>query len=209
MAVGLSDELIGYLSQRPQSQSPAAKLTELVTDALVFQQGRMFEGVPAVQDLRAAVQRSDAAQREHRVVYEQRGRLLSEPRQNWTEPAILGVTEDQNLPPILLLAWKRHKIQTWTWHEGAICREIDSFLYSFISAPVRLVENGSISFLHCTFTLLYFSSDLMTLFSLIDHSFTTIIFWHIYCQCAIKIFLFTPHCWPYNARFPVMFEILT
>lgn len=85
-------------------KSPSAKLTELVTDALVLQQGGIFEGVPAVQDPRAAAQRSDAAQREHRVVYEQRGGLLSEPRQDGAETAILGVTEDQNLSPILLLA---------------------------------------------------------------------------------------------------------
>lgn len=63
-------------------KSPAAALTELVTDALVLQQGRVLEGVTAVQDPRAPTQRSDAAQRQHRVVYEQRGRLLSEPCQN-------------------------------------------------------------------------------------------------------------------------------
>ncbi|TNN64332.1 hypothetical protein EYF80_025462 [Liparis tanakae] len=89
IALTENHELIGYLSQRLRSQSPAAELTELVADALVLQQDRMLEGVPAVQDLRAAVQRSDAAQREHRVVDEQRGRLLSEPRHNGTEPAIL------------------------------------------------------------------------------------------------------------------------
>lgn len=72
--------MITYL--KATIKPPAAKLTELVTDALVLQQGGMVEGVPAVQDSRAAAQRSDATQRQHRVVYEQRGRLLPEPRQN-------------------------------------------------------------------------------------------------------------------------------
>lgn len=83
-------------------------LTELVTDALVLQQGGMLEGVPAVQDPGAPAQRGDAAQRQHRVVDEQGRRLLSEPSQHWAVAAVLGVTEDQNLPSILLLAWKTH-----------------------------------------------------------------------------------------------------
>lgn len=94
--------MITYL--KATIKSPAATLTKLVADALVLQQGRVFEGVPAVQDPRAPAQRSDAAQRQHCVVYEQGGRLLSEPRQDRAVAAILGVTEDQNLPPILLLA---------------------------------------------------------------------------------------------------------
>lgn len=75
-------------------KSPAATLTKLVADALILQQGGVFEGVPAVQDPRASIQRSNAAQRQHRVVYEQRGRLLSEPCQNGTITTILRVTED-------------------------------------------------------------------------------------------------------------------
>lgn len=63
-------------------KSPAATLTKFITDALVLQQGGVFEGVPAVQDPRAPAQSSNAAQRQHRVVYKQRGRLLSDPRQN-------------------------------------------------------------------------------------------------------------------------------
>lgn len=55
------------------------KLTELVTDALVLQQGWVVEGVPAVQDPGVAAQRGDAAQRQHRVVDKQRGRLLPQP----------------------------------------------------------------------------------------------------------------------------------
>lgn len=93
-------------------KSPAATLTELVADALILQQGGVFEGVPAVQDPCAPAQCSDAPQRQHCVVYEQWRRLLSEPRQNWAISAILGVTEDQYLPPIFLLAWKTHTIQT-------------------------------------------------------------------------------------------------
>lgn len=57
----------------------AAKLTELVADALVLQQRRVLEGVPAVQDPRVGAQGGDAAQRQHRVVYQQRGRLLPQP----------------------------------------------------------------------------------------------------------------------------------
>lgn len=75
-------------------KSPAATLTKLVADALILQQGGVFEGVPAVQDPRASIQRSNAAQRQHRVVYKQRGRLLSEPCQNGTVTTILRVTED-------------------------------------------------------------------------------------------------------------------
>lgn len=64
----------------------------------------MLEGVPAVQDPRAAAQRGDAAQRQHRVVDEQGGRLRPEARQNRAEAAVLRVAEHQNLPPVLLLA---------------------------------------------------------------------------------------------------------
>lgn len=74
--------------------SPAAKLTKLVADALVLQQGGVLEGVTAVQDPGAAAQRSDAAQRQHCVVYEQRGRLLSEPSQNGAVAAVLRVAQD-------------------------------------------------------------------------------------------------------------------
>lgn len=63
-------------------KSPAATLTKLVTDALVLQKCGVFEGIPAVQDPRVPAQCSDAAQRQHCVVDEQRGRLLSEPCQN-------------------------------------------------------------------------------------------------------------------------------
>lgn len=63
-------------------KSPVATLTKLVADALVLQQRGVLKGVPAVQDPRAPAQCSDAAQRQHRVVYEQRGGLLSEPGQN-------------------------------------------------------------------------------------------------------------------------------
>lgn len=74
--------------------SPAAKLTKLVADALVLQQGGVLEGVTAVQDPGAAAQRGDAAQRQHCVVYEQRGRLLPEPSQNRAVAAVLRVTQD-------------------------------------------------------------------------------------------------------------------
>lgn len=72
--------MITYL--KATIKSPAATLTKLVTDALVLQEGGVFKGVAAVQDPRAPAQRSDAAQRQHCVVYEQRGRLLSEPHQH-------------------------------------------------------------------------------------------------------------------------------
>lgn len=85
-------------------KSPADALTKFVTDALVLQQRMVFEGIPAVQDPRVPAQCSNAAQRQHRVVYEQRGRLLSEPRQYWAVAAILGVTEDQHFAHILVLA---------------------------------------------------------------------------------------------------------
>lgn len=87
-------------------------LTELVADALVLQQGRVFEGVPAVQDPRVPAQRSDAAQRQHCVVDEHGGRLLPQPRQDRAVAAVLGVAEDQHLPPILFLACRTNKTQT-------------------------------------------------------------------------------------------------
>lgn len=74
--------------------SSAATLTEFVTDAFILQQGGVFEGVAAIQDPHASVQRSDATQCQHRVVYEQGGWLLSEPRQNRAVAAILWITED-------------------------------------------------------------------------------------------------------------------
>lgn len=77
MAVIVLDGLINCTIKRP-----AATLTKLVTDAVVLQQGGVFEGVPTVQDSRASPQCSNAAQCQHCVVYEQGGRLLSEPRQH-------------------------------------------------------------------------------------------------------------------------------
>lgn len=71
------------LTARPDETAPvrnsAAKLTELVADALVLQQRRVVEGIPAVQDPRVGAQGGDAAQRQHRVVYQQRGRLFPQP----------------------------------------------------------------------------------------------------------------------------------
>lgn len=72
--------MITYL--KDPIKSPAATLTKLVTDALVLQQRGVFEGISAVQDPCVPAQCCDAAQSQHCVVYEQRGRLLSEPRQD-------------------------------------------------------------------------------------------------------------------------------
>lgn len=72
----------------------------------------MLEGVPAVQDPRAPAQRGDATQRQHRVVDEQRRRLLSETSQDRAVAAVLRVTEDQDLAPVLLLAWRAQSRDT-------------------------------------------------------------------------------------------------
>lgn len=91
---------ISYLSDPTGSR--AVTLTELVTDALVLQQRGVLKRIPAVQDPRVAAQRGDAAQRQHRVVDEQGGRLLPEPRQHRAVAAILGVTEDQHFARVIL-----------------------------------------------------------------------------------------------------------
>lgn len=74
---------VAYCSSRcgenASVQNFAAKLTELVTDALILQQRRVIEGVPAIQDPRVPAQRGNAAQRQHRVVYQQRGWLFPQP----------------------------------------------------------------------------------------------------------------------------------
>ena len=82
-------------------------LTELVTDALVLQQHGVLEGVPAVEDSGVAPQGGDPAKRQHGVVHQQPGGggLVPEPGQDRAVAAVLGVAEDQDLAPILLLAW--------------------------------------------------------------------------------------------------------
>lgn len=98
-------------SQKPQ-QTPTppqktkqkqSRLTELVADALVAQQRRVLKGVPAVEDAGVGAHRRDAAQRQHSVVNQQRGRLLPEPSQHGAVAAVLGVAEHQHLAGVVVL----------------------------------------------------------------------------------------------------------
>lgn len=79
------------------------QLTKVVADALVAQQRGMLEGVAAVQDARVGAQRRDAAQRQHRVVEQQRAGPLPETQQHRAVAAVLRVAEDQRLPAVLFL----------------------------------------------------------------------------------------------------------
>lgn len=87
-----------------EARWPAAKLTELVADALVLQQRRVVEGVPAVEDAGVPAQSGDAPQRQHRVVDEQRGRLLPQPGRERAVAAVLRVTQHQHFAAVVLLA---------------------------------------------------------------------------------------------------------
>lgn len=51
-----------------EKQQRSCRLTKLVADALVVQQRRVLEGVPAVQDAGVGAHCCDAAQRQHGVV---------------------------------------------------------------------------------------------------------------------------------------------
>lgn len=98
------------MSERLQSQdtptpkkTQQSRLTELVADALVAQQRRVLKGVPAVEDAGVGAHRRDAAQRQHSVVHQQRGRLLPEPSQHGAVAAVLGVAEHQHLAGVVVL----------------------------------------------------------------------------------------------------------
>lgn len=90
----------------------ALGFTELFADALILQQGGVFEGVPAVEDACGVVLGDDSAQSQHGVVRQQGRRLLSEPGQDRAVPTVLGVAHHQHLLAVIFLAWNKTNVET-------------------------------------------------------------------------------------------------
>lgn len=72
-------------------------LTELITYALILHQRGVLESVPAVQDLGVVGEGGDSPQGQNHMVRQEGSGPLTKPRNDGTIPAVLGVTQYQNL----------------------------------------------------------------------------------------------------------------
>lgn len=88
--------LSGSLREGGAGWGVGVPLTEFVADTLVFDEGGVLEGVPAVENLRVVGERGNAAQRQDHLVGQKRSGPFTQPGDDRPVPAVLWVAQDQN-----------------------------------------------------------------------------------------------------------------